>query len=182
MEPFWLPLERRLLFGANPAPLSGADLAPFGAETAPFGAVPAPSGAAAPLRSPSSSFFRAEAPYRSRLVSLFGALLAPFGAAALSWSCSGSLNGSCTGSFLELTRLLSGGSFWSCSGSLDRSCSGSFLELIRILLELIRLPLERKLLLELRKFLHWLLYPSLPSPKGFQEVLQKLRKLLHWLL
>ena len=50
--------------------------------------------------------------------------------------------------FLELTRLLSGGSFWSCSDSLDRSCSGSFLELIRIFLELIRLPLERKLLLE----------------------------------
>ena len=30
--------------------------------------------------------------------------------------------------------------------------------------------------------LYWLLYPSLPSPKGFQEVLQRLRKLLYWLL
>ena len=76
----------------------------------------------------------------------FGAALAP--------------NGSCTGSFLELTRLLSGGSFWSCSGSLDRSCSGSFLELIRILLELIRLLLERKLLLEpIRLLLRSLLAP-----------------------
>ena len=46
---------------------------------------------------------------------------------------------------LELTQLLRGGFLWSYSDSLDRSCSGSFLELIRILLELIRLPLERKL-------------------------------------
>ena len=29
-------------FGADPSPLSGADLAPFRADTAPFGAVPTP--------------------------------------------------------------------------------------------------------------------------------------------
>ena len=47
----------------------------------------------------------AAAPYRSRPLSYFGALLAPFGAAAPSWSCSGSLNESYTGSSLELNRL-----------------------------------------------------------------------------
>ena len=114
MEPIWLPLkltrlllklcrillELRLLFGAllapsgaNPAPLSGVALALFGDEKRLLLEL-------FRLHLERGLFYGA-LPYKSRLVFLFGALLAPFGAevppgvAALSWSCSSSLKGSC---------------------------------------------------------------------------------------